>query len=938
MNLEDIVVKVKADISDFQKGMADADKAFGPLQAKGNETAKSLGAVEKALGSGHAELRKYAAEMRAAFGPNEQLTRSQVSMINALQDEVVARRLSGRELATYTALRRSNTAADSEAGIVIRRLVAAQHESVGVTGGWRTALVGATGAMGANAAAARVMAAEHRGASAATVLLRDTMRTVGPIAASMGGSFGVLGSMVGASKVGLAGLAIAAGGSLVVGLALAGDESVKLTKKFTDLFGSESNGRKVTGELEESARRLGTTMGAVADPIQALTDRLRELNRLRGIVMAPGADQMPAEYTKAAAAASTLNNFLQADIQDSKTLTTVTKALWSEMITGGGLTLETFQKLRGVSVATSDAIAKAFGEDFLGMLVRLRQGPIELEKFVDQLKRLGPESERALIDAPKTSAGMFDRLWSSLERMVKKAGELSETGPAVRSALSGMEDGVNSFIRAMNEAGGTSAGFRNQVIKAHAEALIGVESFASQWPQIIAGGASAALGIISSWGSAAASIIAGALKGFSATGGASGSSGPYQIPTAGPLGGYDNPFANTPYPSGSSEAMSTGGLTYPTGELIDWSGLQFSGEGFALGTRGVRTVPDGFPGDSYNVRLTSGEQFAVAPRGQSLRNVIDLGGFADGTAPDMAITPQGGAILSLTSKFSGVFDDLGLTMRDVRETVSAAGNNKLNDVVRLGTIQTVGAINIAENKITAQLNSTCSQIVAAINASAITVSNATNVAASSSAGAIGNVLSGGPGGVVSGGGGGGGGSRRSGPEVMSQDFHISTTSPFEAGMPVSSAPNWKMPSWGSDPFSQGRRSETRTAGGGLPGFSTSDLSNPMNIGGLSDYAAGFQDPGFDFSGDFANPGEFTVPQKFKDDSFRAQLNLSGGETVSVKRYGSGGGDDASASRGGGMRSVTINIYYPQDGASVLRSLPQIREKASREFDMALRRR
>lgn len=63
--------------------------------------------------------------------------------------------------------------------------------------------------------------------------------------------------------------------------------------------------------------------------------------------------------------------------------------------------------------------------------------------------------------------------------------------------------------------------------------------------------------------------------------------------------------------------------------------------GFAAGTSGIMKVPSGFPNDSFPVNLQSGEEFAVAPAGQSLQSMIN--GSSGGVTNSMSITVHVGA-------------------------------------------------------------------------------------------------------------------------------------------------------------------------------------------------------------------------------------------------------------------------------------------------------
>ena len=78
--------------------------------------------------------------------------------------------------------------------------------------------------------------------------------------------------------------------------------------------------------------------------------------------------------------------------------------------------------------------------------------------------------------------------------------------------------------------------------------------------------------------------------------------------------------------------------------------------GFATGTGGWRTVPSGYPNDSYPIGLTSGEKFAVVPPGGSMS---DMGGSS-------ASVQSGGGNVSVTVVIQSA---VSLADRDTLENV-----------------------------------------------------------------------------------------------------------------------------------------------------------------------------------------------------------------------------------------------------------------------------
>ena len=73
--------------------------------------------------------------------------------------------------------------------------------------------------------------------------------------------------------------------------------------------------------------------------------------------------------------------------------------------------------------------------------------------------------------------------------------------------------------------------------------------------------------------------------------------------------------------------------------------------GYATGTGGWLTVPQGFPNDSYKIGLQSGEKFAVVPPNQSMPDGIDYDKLAQAVARGMSMQNE-----DLSAVFTRVFE------------------------------------------------------------------------------------------------------------------------------------------------------------------------------------------------------------------------------------------------------------------------------------------
>lgn len=1019
INLDDIVVKIKTDLSEFNTKAA-GDGLDG-LQAKGQSAGKGIGAVNAALGNSNSQLSSFASGLKNVTGAVDTLSRSQINVIRALENGVVATKLSGQSLAEYTALRKAGTAADSEAGIIIRGLVAAQYTGVAATSTWRNlwGLLGSSvsasnGAMNASALAARGVATEHEAASNATKLFRETTHTLEPVLNAAGASVGAFGGFVSASRAGVAGLAVAITGSLIIALAKAGDEAITTQKRLSDLVGNKQAGSDLFLGLETSAKNLGVSVGTLTAPMETVLKLMQDQNRIAGVIYAPGTNSA-ADFTGGVktlqSGLESLGAFLRSDISDSTRLSTVLNSTLGSFAETGYLTKKTFDALRDASPATANAIATAFkassATDFAAKVDGLRIG---IGQFLQVLARLGPESQAALASA-ESSAGTTGlaldqagqaagRLWKSLSVDPGVKTGLNE----VTSAIDFLADHTNLAKVAILAIGGglllAFGGLPLAAIGIVAGALIlfandikpvlaAIQGLIDKWNEwLVVGGRSPqqaqninSSAINGALGGAAAGATYGMLGGPGGVIGGAIVGGVVGAGLGAGIGVINNPNPTPDYIGGG---VTTNGQYYSP--YLDGSSLQqISDSGmtssYATGTDQI--IPPGHPGDSFraSLNLTSGERLIVVPAGKTLGQhlggsaPIHLGNFADGTdmtvgssGVDAMLTPQGGALASMVSKFSDTFDSLGISLKDAKETISAAGNNKLNDVVREGNIQLISAITLAKQDIVAAISADTNAVAGSISSLASTMQSvaasqaASNAAASNSSAAA----------TSAGGGGGGGGGFKAAPnggingsDPLGLGALSKALGATDAG-PVAPQPAVKpyvRPNDVADPNGQTLTSKAIYAGSGDTGPpALRDANTPSVTSGVNAMTSGGYDystsPVYGATGNaysvadlggqdnsiyFATPGTLlprkgVVPPGNDNDGLRATVRLSSNEQFEVKRQGSTSGGSDSGSQSGNPAGITIGtviINNPQDGPSVIRSLSQLREKQSRDNAQAL---
>ena len=248
-DLDRIEVRLTAQISDFQRAMQTAGKEVDSFAAKGQGASASVGNLSKATDTGAKSGSTYAEMLRQGYQLQEQLTKSQVGVIRNLENQIVAQRLSGRELAVYTALQRARTTADTEAGRVIAALAARHHEAANAT----------------------------KATSAVTQELHGR-------AVAAAGSLGTMGTAL--IALGPAGLAI---GAVIATATLGFAAMVKAADELADRAGKMVDFAETTGltttqlqALQKAAAFVGIDAEKVGTGFERFTVQLEELRRGTG--------------------------------------------------------------------------------------------------------------------------------------------------------------------------------------------------------------------------------------------------------------------------------------------------------------------------------------------------------------------------------------------------------------------------------------------------------------------------------------------------------------------------------------------------------------------------------------------------------------------------------------------------------------------------------
>ncbi len=608
-------------------------------------------------------------------------------------------------------------------------------------------------------------AAEAGGAHASvTSALRDTMHAITPVARAAGEEIGGIRVWALAAGGGLASLGVALTGVVVAKLIEAADKTRVLKAELRGLTGSDAGATAAFNDIKGAADRAEISLKTVAGAYMTLRDAQDDINRKRGIIFAPGAESQTKQINDITEALSQAG---KAGLLTEQQIKQAEDTLAQSFAQTGTLTAQAFSQLPR---QIQGAIAETFGfsgQSLAAFRKQLGDTGISFDQFADGMSRKLDQLRQKNKETAPTVAQGWDEVTASIDHMfdtiAEKTGiaEKLDLGGFLRTIAKGMRQATDDPEKGARQFGMTLEWLGSQVLA----------SFDEQMRQ--AGQVN--LGIWNALTSAAVNY-GNAIRNLPSLSGGAGPSGPgaapgggfsYGIPTQGGLGGYGG--AGTPY------TFNDYGVGADIGQV--YSDLGY--DNFASGTSGIRTVPPGFPNDSFSINLTSGEEYAVAPAGQSLKAMIAASpirvdgisserNFASGTghpSVDAALSTEGQSLLDLAAANQDAFLKLGFTLQDVRQAISGAGNGNLADEIKLAKIETIAAMLRSQNATTQATTASGGQTTASVNRANVAITSAVNASTSSIVGAIGGVAA-----AVS----RGGGIRGAGGRGLSEDDPLGT--------------------------------------------------------------------------------------------------------------------------------------------------------------------
>lgn len=236
--------------------------------------------------------------------------------------------------------------------------------------------------------------------------LRGALYILRPILQAAGIEVGQFASLGRLASVGLGGLAAAAAGAVVVGLARLEDAARTTKGQLEDLFQSKVLSEKAFAGIQASALQFNTTVASIVPGVEALKiawERfITETRTFKFVAPSGGADIgqiIPPGMTGSIESLQTAyNNFLKllrAGRLDQNAAAATAQAFFTAMQNGGKLTADI---LRTLPVGTINQLAQAMGRGQIStqqFVNEVKNAPIGLDKLIEALGRFTLESDAA---------------------------------------------------------------------------------------------------------------------------------------------------------------------------------------------------------------------------------------------------------------------------------------------------------------------------------------------------------------------------------------------------------------------------------------------------------------------------------------------------------------------------------------------------------------
>lgn len=448
-DLDQVIVKVTADVSDFRSQMKAAGSDLDSFSQKGKEASGATDTLTRSTGNASNSYRTYKSAIADAYGITGSLTGSQLKVITGLEQQLAATKMSGAELAVYTALQRSRTSADSEAGRVIANLALQNFNLSSGMKPQQGLLQSIVGLFGGYKSGAEEATSE-------TTKFREALHAANPILSQFGTGLSGLGGFAGAARAGIAGIAIAAGGALIASLENAGDKA-RIAKANLDALLGGQNGSAIFDTARKSAEAANVPFSNTLSLLNLIAQNERNISSNSNFRFpnTPLGDQGRAQLgflsSQSIAGITAAQEAFKAAGLNAVAAQKSEDAFFGDVIKNGGLTLQAFENLRKEAPQVANVIAQALGKgsgatgaDNLARSLESGFHPA-INDILAGLARIEPQIHELANNVKPTLAQAFDEVRQAWERL--------ETDLAEKGGFTAFSTFLDEVSKGLDRAG-----------------------------------------------------------------------------------------------------------------------------------------------------------------------------------------------------------------------------------------------------------------------------------------------------------------------------------------------------------------------------------------------------------------------------------------------------------------------------------------------------
>jgi hypothetical protein len=636
-----------------------------------------LGSQADKTGKSVDDFNASAAKTSSALSSSASAATAYVGPIGAIEAAAKRAGISVSDFQTRTAAFNAETARLATAAAAGGTAIGAIAKEAGAAAPGLTALAGAS----------KAATAEHAAHNAIATTLRETMHGLAPVIKELGGSIGGLREYSAAARLGLEGLAFAAGGAALVALAKLGDEVDRTKSRLAGITGSTSAGAKAFDAIKAAAKATGieaSTLEGAFEKAKIGMDTFAD----KHVIYANTVENSAKRNAELISSLQTVGTMMQTNSANADEEKKGLDALTTSFQNTGKLSVAAFKAVQAESPGTALAIANAFGyQKVTDFITQLRKTPITIDQFVQRMALVKPAIDAAFDpNKPQT----FDQ---ALREVKNAAHDLLE-----ELAKAGAGNAIKQLLIDLQHPLDMVATHTDDVDKAFITLLTTIGNLPTQGLTALTAWANGAIAEIGKVVSAAVSGAQTAVNALSQIGkGGGGNAGGIQAGgdpgSTDALGNVMGGAGGQIQAAGDSTSSGGGSTTATSTALPDYSGVSdylSNLPAFASGGQLTVTGTGGTDSQIVKFKATPGEVVTVNTPDQVAAQPANPGSSSGGIQGLTTIQNQpASGVISTTpdpasqSMITQITDAIAQSSIDITKQIATGNNDIVNALDRL---------------------------------------------------------------------------------------------------------------------------------------------------------------------------------------------------------------------------------------------------------------